>query len=100
MGFENTFYQVREDTGNIVICAVIIQPAISINPIEFSFEVDFAANSETASKDELSAHKSFNINVVHYIMNNKVPILPCKTVVIFLLIALNISFSHTIFSKM
>lgn len=48
VGFENTSYQVREDTGNIVICAVIIQPALDINPIEFLFEVEFAANSETA----------------------------------------------------
>jgi len=31
-----------------VICAVIIQPALNINPIEFLFEVEFAANSETA----------------------------------------------------
>ena len=31
-----------------MICAVIFQPALNINLIEFLFEVEFAANSETA----------------------------------------------------
>ena len=33
-----------------MICAVVIQPEISVDPIEFPFEVEFAANDGVASK--------------------------------------------------
>jgi len=49
VGFQNNFYRISEDTGYIEICAVIIRPMI-IEPIEFQFEVEFAAINVTASK--------------------------------------------------
>ena len=47
VGFEETFYRVRENVGTVEICVVVHEPAIDC-PIEFDFNVTFVTGDGSA----------------------------------------------------
>ena len=49
VGLEETFYEVSETDGVVVVCVVIYEPDI-ICPIEFSFHVSLSTTVGSAGK--------------------------------------------------
>ena len=56
MGLERTFYQVSEDVGVLVVCAIVYSPNNSIPcPITFAFDVNLSTSSDRLSTIDGSA---------------------------------------------
>ena len=49
MGLEETFYQVSETDGVVVVCVVVYEPNISC-PIKFPFDVNLFTTDGSAGK--------------------------------------------------
>jgi hypothetical protein len=68
VGLERTFYQVSEDVGVLVVCAIVYSPNNSIPcPINFAFDVNLSTSS-----DRLSTIDGNAVNSLEYGAGNNV----------------------------